>query len=138
MFTLFSGGLVAILKRLAPWFIGVGIIVGTLYFGYEYIATMKAQVTATQAALKAVQEQNDQIKVANAAIVADMKGVKELTDTFNTRLLAIRSNANVLSNAVSSPKFKATVTTDVKASQVQLNQTFNDYFDKLNGVTNAQ
>jgi hypothetical protein len=133
-----SGAIGTILKKMVPWLIGLGIMIGSIYFGYEYISTMKEQVTATQAALSTLKEQNEQIKAANVAIVADMKGVKELTDNFNTRLLAIRSNSNALTNVVSSTKFKTTVTTDVKASQDQLNQSFNDYYTKLNGVTNGQ
>lgn len=139
MFTLFAGSTIKeVLKKIFPWLVGVGMIAGALYFGYEYIATMKAQVTATQEALTAVKEQNEQIKAANVAIVADMKGVKELTETFNARLLTIRTNSNVLTNTVSSTKFKTTATTDVKASQAQLNQSFNDYFTKMNGATNDQ
>ncbi len=136
---LLSSGVVGpFLKKFLPWFLGIGAIVGVLYFGYHYLENMKSEVEATKADLVAVKAQNEQIKAANAAIAEDMKGVKELTDSFNTQLTTIRANSSVLTNVVSSPKFKTTVSTDVKASQEQLNKSFNDYFTKLNGVTHGQ
>jgi hypothetical protein len=125
-------------SKMLPTLIVVGVIGGVTYFGYTYLETMKATVEATKKQTEVQQEQLEEIKKANAAIAEDMKGVKELTDKFNSQLGAIRSNQNTLTNAVTSQKFKGDVTANVPAAQESLNQSFNKLFKDINGVTNAK
>ena len=114
------------------------IIVALAYFGYSYLQAMQATVEATKQQSVLLQEQLVEIKAANKAIAEDMKGVKELTDTFNTQLTHIRSNQNQLTNVVRSQKFKGDVANNVPAAQESLNQSFNKMFSNINGVTNAK
>jgi predicted DNA repair protein MutK len=123
------------LKQFLPWIIGIGLILGGVFFLYSYLENMKATVESNKAIIASLQEQNTQIKAANEVLASDIKSIKELNDTFNVQLTNIRANANALSNVVNSSKFKTQVTSNVKDSQNQLNKSFNDYFDKLNTAT---
>lgn len=133
--SLFGG---SFLKKGLPILLVLGALGGGIWWATSYIRTMKEQIDSNKEIIAALKTQNDQIKAANETLAADMKSVKELTDAFNTQLVTIRANANALSNVVNSSKFKTQVTSNVKESQVQLNKSFNDYFDKLNASTNEK
>lgn len=139
IFTMFSqSSIYPKLLKMLPTLIIIAVLGGLAYFGFSYMQGMRATLEATKEQSDLLKSQLTEIKAANQAIAEDMKGVKELSDQFNTQLTTIRSNQNALRNVVTSPTFKASVTTNVPAAQDNLNQSFNKMFTNINGATNVK
>lgn len=122
---------VAIVRKLlktAPYLTVATALVAAGYMGFTYLQTMRAEV----AALKV---QNTQIIKANEAISETMVGVKKLSETYNEKVIEIRTNTHTVTNKITSKEFQAKVITDTPEAEKELNATINGMFDTINGET---
>jgi ABC-type phosphate transport system substrate-binding protein len=122
---------VAIVRKLlktAPYLTVATALVAAGYFGFTYLQTMRAEV----ASLKV---QNTQIIKANEAISETMIGVKKLSETYNEKVIEIRTNTHTITNKITSKEFQEKVVTDTPEAEKELNQTINGMFESINGET---
>lgn len=116
------------LLKTAPYLTIASALVAAGYFGYTYLTTMKAEV----AALKV---QNQQIIKANESIVDTMVGVKKLSESYQEKVIEIRTNTHTITNKVISKEFKEKVMTSTPEAEKELNNTINGVFAAINGET---
>ena len=116
------------LLKTAPYLTIASALVAAGYFGYTYLTTMKAEV----AALKV---QNQQIIKANESIVDTMVGVKKLSESYQEKVIEIRTNTHTITNKVISKEFKEKVITSTPEAEKELNNTINGVFAAINGET---
>lgn len=128
-------GVASRLAKFVPHLLIIAAFIAMGYFGWNYLDNMKATVVATKDEIIQLKSQNDEIRQANIAIAEDMKGVKTLTENFNQKVITIRTNTHTITNTVSSPEFTTLVQVDPIKAQLELNDTFNSYFNEINSVT---
>lgn len=133
IFSFFSkAGMVERMLKTAPY-LSVALAITALgYFGWSYLENMKASVKATNEQVSELKIQNESILQANIAIAEDMKGVKVLSETYNQKIIEIRTNTHTIANTVSKPEFKALVQEDPTKAQAVLNDTFDKFFNDIN------
>lgn len=122
---------VAIVRKLlktAPYLTAATALVAAGYFAFSYLQSMREEV----AALKV---QNTQIIKANESITETMAGVKKLSETYNEKVIEIRTNTHTITNKVTSKEFQAKVINATPEAEKELNATINGVFDTINGET---
>jgi ABC-type phosphate transport system substrate-binding protein len=116
------------LLKTAPYLTIASVLVAAGYFAFTYLQTMKNEVSA-------LKEQNTQIIKANESITETMAGVKKLSETYNEKVIEIRTNTHTITNKVTSKEFQAKVMNDTPEAEKELNATINGMFESINGET---
>lgn len=110
----------------------LGAISGVLYYGYNFMETQHAQLKALQESVVELKTQNQAIRDANQAIVADMQAVKQGMETYQDRLIEIREQSRVLSQQFANEKFRKELQSNIKAAEKDFNGFFNQYMESFN------
>jgi len=116
------------LLKTAPYLTIASALVAAGYFAFTYLETMKAEVSALKV-------QNTQIIKANQSITETMSGVKQLTETYQQKVVEIRTNTHTVTNKITSKEYKEKLVNDMPEAEKELNASINGMFDTINGET---
>lgn len=133
MFSFFSkAGVVERLLKTAPY-ISIALVITSIgYFGWMYLITLRESAKATKDQVVELQKQNLAILDVNKEISATMKGVKDLTENYQNKVITIRSNTHTITNTIKSPEFKESSLLEPSKAQETLNESFNQVFQSIN------
>ncbi len=114
-----------------------GVMTASGHYVKTYFDAIHAQIDSTKEHIVELKKQNDYIQQANEAMVEDMRGIKLLTEKYQSRVQSIRSESKVLQKNFESEKFTKLIQEDAPKAEQKFNSDFNQYLNNLNELTNA-
>jgi len=138
IFTFMRGAKFANILKLLPIIFMVLTVLGGYFWIKNTIKHQKETIDDLNSQIIILQKDNQDIKDANGRLADEMKNVKDLTETYNKRVITIEKNSKTLSNAYNSKSFKELSKKDIPAAEQQFNNMFNDYLKGIQDFTSEQ
>lgn len=107
---------------------------------YHYTAKFKdqaAQLATAVEANKNLTNENKVLKSQNAKLTNDMKQLKAIAETYQSKVNDNKESVKTLENKVATPEFQQKAQTDIRGAEKDFNDSFNGYLDEINSETTS-